>query len=127
MDIEESNQNRIYNLSIPIQHHKNRVRSISCNNNGLVVTGSFDKSCAIFQFNSNGEYTFLKDTHYHDDDIYIVRSDSLDQGFFSGGKDKRIIYMDNEANPLGDYCGHSKIVCSISQNKCNTNVFISGS
>ena len=131
MEIDESNQNVIYNLSIPIQHHKDTLRTVSCNNKGLVVTGSFDKTCAFYQCDSNGDYKFLKDTKYHDDYIYIVRSDVLDHGFFSGGKDKRIIYMDNEGNPLGEYCGenngHSGIVCSISQNKCNPNVFISGS
>ena len=131
MEIEDQYQNVIYNLSIPIQHHKDTLRTVACNNNGLVVTGSFDKTCAFYQCDSNGKYTFLKDTHYHDDYIYIVRSDVLDHGFFSGGKDKRIIYMDNEGNPLGEYCGenngHSGTVCSISQNKCNPNVFISGS
>ena len=131
MEIDDPNQNIIYNLSIPIQHHKDTLRTVSCNNNGLVVTGSFDKTCAFYQCDSNGNYTFLKDTHYHDDYIYIVRTDVLDHGFFSGGKDKRIIYMDNEGNPLGEYCGenngHTGIVCSISQNKCNPNVFISGS
>ena len=131
MEIEEPNQNIIYNLSIPIQHHKDALRSVTCNNNGLVVTGSFDKTCAFYQSDSKGEYTFLKDTHYHDSFIYTVRTDVLDHGFFSGGKDKRIVYMDNEGNPLGEYFGenngHTAAVCSISQNKCNPNVFISGS
>ena len=49
----------------------------------------------------------------------------MDHVFSSGGKDKYIM------NPLGEYCGenngHSGTVCSISQNKCNPNVFISGS
>ena len=131
MEIEDQYQNVIYNLSIPIQHHKDTLRTVACNNNGLVVTGSFDKTFAFYQCDSKDKYAFLKDTHYHDDYIYIVRSDVLDHGFFSGGKDKRIIYMDNEGNPLGEYCGenngHSGTVCSISQNKCNPNVFISGS
>ncbi len=130
MDID-SNQNIVYNLSMSIQHHKDTLRTLSCNNKGLLVTGSFDKSCAFYQCDSSGTYTFLKDTTYHDDYIYTVKSDVLDRGFFSGGKDKRIIYMDNEGNPLGEYYGenngHSGTVCSISQNKCNPNVFISGS
>ena len=127
MDIETS-QNIIYNLSMPIQHHKDTLRTVTCNNNGLVVTGSFDKSCAFYQCDISGNYTFLKDTHYHDDYIYTVKSDVLDRGFFSGGKDKRIIYMDNEGNPLGEYVdGHTGTVCSLSQNKCNPNIFISGS
>ena len=39
--------------------------------------------------------------------------------------------MDNEGNSLGEYFGenygNTGIVCTISQNKCNPNVFISGS
>ena len=121
----------VYNLSMPIQHHKDTLRTVACNNNGLVVTGSFDKTCAFYQCDSTGKYTFLKDTNYHDDYIYTVKSDVLDHGFFSGGKDKRIIYMDNEGNPLGEFIsdtnGHTGTICSISQNKCNSNIFISGS
>ena len=121
----------VYNLSMPIQHHKDTLRTVACNNNGLVVTGSFDKTCAFYQCDSTGKYTFLKDTNYHDDYIYTVKSDVLDHGFFSGGKDKRIIYMDNEGNPLGEFFsdtnGHTGTICSISQNKCNSNIFISGS
>ena len=129
MDID--NQSIIYNLSMPIQHHKDTLRTVACNNNGLVVTGSFDKTCAFYQCDSTGKYTFLKDTNYHDDYIYTVKSDVLDHGFFSGGKDKRIIYMDNEGNPLGEFFsdtnGHTGTICSINQNKCNSNIFISGS
>ena len=129
MDID--NQSIIYNLIMPIQHHKDTLRTVACNNNGLVVTGSFDKTCAFYQCDSTGKYTFLKDTNYHDDYIYTVKSDVLDHGFFSGGKDKRIIYMDNEGNPLGEFIsdtnGHTGTICSISQNKCNSNIFISGS
>ena len=47
MKIEDPYQNVIYNLSIPIQHHKDTLRTVACNNNGLVVTGSFDKTCAF--------------------------------------------------------------------------------
>ena len=131
MEIDDLNQNIIYNLCMPIQHHKDTLRIVACNNNGLVVTGSFDRTCAFYQCDSKGNYNFLKDTHYHDDFIYIVRPDVLNHGFFSGGKDKRIIYMDNEGNPLGEYYGenngHTGTVCSISQSKCNPNIFISGS
>ena len=131
MEIDDLNQNIIYNLCMPIQHHKDTLRTVACNNNGLVVTGSFDRTCAFYQCDSKGNYNFLKDTHYHDDFIYIVRPDVLNHGFFSGGKDKRIIYMDNEGNPLGEYYGenngHTGTVCSISQSKCNPNIFISGS
>ena len=77
---------------MPIQHHKDTLRTVTCNSQGLVLTGSFDKTCAFYQCNQKGEYNFIKDTFYHDDFIYTVKSDVLDRGFFSGGKDKRIIY-----------------------------------
>ena len=89
MDIEVQNQNIIYNLVMPIQHHKDTLRTVACNSKGLVVTGSFDKTCAFYQCDEKGSYSFLKDTFYHDDYIYVVKSDALDQGFFSGSKDKR--------------------------------------
>ena len=116
MEIDDLNQNIIYNLCMPIQHHKDTLRTVACNNNGLVVTGSFDRTCAFYQCDSKGNYNYLKDTHYHDDFIYIGRPDVLNHGFFSGGNDKRIIYMDNEGNPLGEYYGdnngHPRTVCN---------------
>ena len=133
MDIEQENQNQniIYNLCMPIQHHKDTLRTVTCNSKGLVLTGSFDKTCAFYQCDEKGNYSFIKDTFYHDDYIYVVKSDILDRGFFSGSKDKRIVYMDNEGNPLGEYLsdnnGHTATINSISQNKCDTNKFISGS
>ena len=131
MDIEQQNQNIIYNLCMPIQHHKDTLRTVTCNSLGLVLTGSFDKTCAFYQCNEKGDYKFIKDTFYHDDYIYTVKADVLDRGFFSGSKDKRIVYMDNEGNPLGEYLsennGHTGTVSSLSQNKCDPNIFISGS
>ena len=129
--MEQSKNNIIYNLCMPIQHHKDTLRTVACNSNGLVVTGSFDKTCAFYQCDEKGSYSFIKDTFYHDDYIYTVKADVLDRGFFSGSKDKRIVYMDNEGNPLGEYLsesnGHSATINSISQNKCDPNKIISGS
>ena len=130
--MDEQTSSTIYNLSIPIQHHKDTLRTVTCNENGLVLSGSFDKTCSFFQYeDSNGSYNFVKDTFFHDDFVYTVKADVLNRGFLTGGKDKRIIYMDNEGNPLGEYYGetegHSKTVCSLSQTKTNPNFFISGS
>ena len=117
----------IYNLSSSLNHHQNIVRTVACNSQGLVCTGSFDKKCSFFQSESNGVYTFIKDTNYHDDYIYVVKSDVKDRGFLSGSKDKRIVYMDNLGNPLGEYIGDEGVVCSLSQNISDPNLFISGS
>ena len=129
--MDEQLNSVIYNLSIPIQHHKDTLRTVTCNENGLVLTGSFDKTCAFYQCDGSNNYKFVKDTFYHDDFIYTVKADVLNRGFFSGGKDKRIVYMDNEGNPMAEFYGetegHSKTVCSLSQNKTDPNLFISGS
>ena len=121
----------IYNLSQSIAHHKDTLRTIACNNKGLLVTGSFDKNCSFFQSNEDGNYEFLKDTNYHEDYIYTVIPDCLDRGFLSGSKDKRIIYMDNTGNPLGEFGadgdGHTATVNSLSSHKSCDNLFISGS
>ena len=60
--------------------------------------------------------------------MFVARSNitSVDEsGFFSGSKDRKIILMDNSANPVMEYLGHEGVVCSISQN--NPDFFISGS
>lgn len=117
----------IYNLSETIIHHSKAVRTISCNKLGLVVTGGMDKICSYFKTNEENKYVHLKDTNYHDDYIYVVRADAQDKGFFTGSKDKRIIYMDNEGNPLGEFIGHEGPICSISQHYSSPNIFASGS
>ena len=116
-----------YILSSSHQHHKDTLRTVACNSYGLILTGSFDKTCSFFQSTSDGKYEFIKDTKYHDDYIYITRPDILSRGFFSGSKDKRIIYMDNEGNPVGEFMGHNGTINSISQSKDDNNLFISGS
>jgi phospholipase A-2-activating protein len=116
--------NDIYNLSQNIEHHKNTLRSISANSNGIVVTGSFDKTCG-FMKRTDGVYNFYKDTKYHEDYIYIVRSNITNTAFFTGAKDSKIILMDNEGNPLAEFIGHSGTVNSISQ--ADQYTFISGS
>lgn len=116
----------IYNLSQSLFHHKNILRTITMNSKGLVVTGSFDKTCAFFgRREETGPYEFLKETKYHDDYVYVVRADIKDRGFFSGSKDAKVIFMDNEGNPLGEYIGHTGTVSDISQAEEET--FISGS
>ena len=122
----EKEHNEIYNLSSSIYHHKNILRTISCNGNGIVVTGSFDKTCSYFTWSEEaGGYIHQKDTDYHDDFVYIVRSEIRNNGFFSGSKDTKVILMDNEGNPVGEYMGHTGTVNDISQADCET--FISGS
>ena len=116
-----------YNLSISFSHHSNILRSVACNQNGLIVTGAFDKMCSFIQTNPDNTYSFIKNTNYHDDYIYTVYPEISNRGFFSGSKDKRIILMDNQGNPLGEFLGHDGTVNSLSQHSSIPNWLISGS
>jgi phospholipase A-2-activating protein len=114
----------IYNLAQSIAHHKNILRTVTCNRNNLAVTGSFDKTCALY-IKESSIYSVVRDFSYHDDYIYIARSLVTDKGFLTGSKDSKIILVDNEGNPLNEFIGHSQTVNSISQYDPDT--FISGS
>lgn len=62
-----------YNISQLIVHHKNILRSITSDNKGLILTGSYDKLCSFFA--KQGKiYAFVRDTQYHSDMIYVVRA-----------------------------------------------------
>jgi phospholipase A-2-activating protein len=113
----------IYNLSHSIEHHKNIVRAVSSNGT-IAVTGSFDKTCAYLR-REGGIYSVYKDTSYHTDYVYVVRPALGGLGFFSGGKDARVILMDNEGNPISEFNGHTLAVNSLSQ--ADGDSFISGS
>lgn len=117
----------IFNLTQSVHHHQNILRTITNNAYNTVVSGSFDKTCAFFTKDKTNLYSFIKDTHYHDDYIYCVRNDVLNRGFFSGSKDAKIIFMDNEGNPLSEFMGHSGTVNAFSQSVESPNIFISGS
>lgn len=118
------NTDVIYNLTQSIHHHKNILRTVSCNMNNIALTGSFDKTCALYE-KLAGLYNVTKDTSYHDDYVYVVRALKSGQGFLTGSKDAKILLMDNEGNPLNEFLGHSQTVNSISQYDNDT--FISGS
>ncbi|MCQ2820469.1 MAG: WD repeat PLAP family protein [archaeon] len=117
-----------YNLSASITHHKGNLRTVCCNGNGLVLTGSFDKTCAFFNYvPEQNTYVFRNSTEYHNDYIYCVRSSVDNRGFFSGSKDKQIIFMDNEGNPMAEFLEHEGTVNCIDQNPSDPNHFASGS
>ena len=58
------NEFDVYNLSQSIYHHKNTLRSITSNSFGLVVTGSYDKTCAYLK-KELGIYNFIKELQKH--------------------------------------------------------------
>jgi phospholipase A-2-activating protein len=116
----------LFKLSYEVYHHTKAIRTLSVNKRGILVTGSIDGTCAIFEKKEpEFHYTLLNSTKLHTDGVYIVRSSIDDNFFFTGGKDAIVNMMDNQGNPLKEFIGHTKIVNSISQAECDT--FISGS
>ena len=114
----------IYNLSQSVSHHKNILRTVSCNKNKLAITGSFDKTSALL-IKEYDIYSVVKCLTYHEDYIYSSSALITDKGFLTGSKDSKIILVDNEGNPLNEFIGHSQTVSSLSQYDSDT--FISGS
>lgn len=125
-NIPKSLQDDIFfNLSYQINHHTKALRSLSVNNNGILVTGSFDGLCSIFEKNAQNQYQLKVNTTHHKDGIYVVRSSVDNHFFFTAGKDLVINMMDCEGNLLKDFVGHQKIINSLSQAESDS--FISGS
>lgn len=124
---EIQNTSEIFKLSYQVNHHTKALRSIAINKKGILVTGSLDGTCAIFEKKEENlfHYTHVKNTQLHRDSVYIVRNSIDDNFFFSGGKDTIINMMDIQGNPLKEFVGHVKIVNSLSQ--AEPDCFISGS
>lgn len=114
-----------YNITQQIEHHKNSLRTIDCNES-LVITGSLDKTCGIF-LKQDGKYSFVHTLDNHSDFVYKVIFLSNSLGMLSCGKDRRIIQYDLELNQTAEYLGHDSAVNSLSYSKYNPDVFISGS
>lgn len=130
MEIENKKKEEIafigFNITQQIEHHKNSLRTIDNNNTGLVITGSLDKTCGIF-IKQDGKYSFVHSLDSHSDFVYKVLFLSNTFGMLSCGKDKRIIQYDLELNQVAEYIGHESPVNSLSYNKSNPDIFISGS
>lgn len=118
-----------YELSDQIFHHEKAVRSItfSSNNNiNTLLSCSLDKSCSFFsKTDLEKNFSFTKKSNLHDEYAFKVHSLLNNKGFLTAGKDKRIIQMDNEGNPIQEFIGHEGPVCSISQ--YSDSIFVSGS
>lgn len=62
-----------------------------------------------------GAYDFFKEVSHHEGFVMNIIPSKSGTGFFSAGKDKRIVHIDIEGNPTLEYTGHEGAVNSLSQ------------
>jgi len=92
----------------------------------MLISGSIDKSSKIFALNSDtGKYDFQNSVTYHTGFVVSVCPMVNGLGFFSGGRDNKIMMMDILGSPVQELLGHEGAVNSLCQ--INENELISGS
>ena len=79
------------------------------------MSGSMDKTNKLYNLNANGKYEFCKEMSYHDGFVISVVPMANGLGFFSGGRDNKIMMIDLEGNPVKEFIGHEGAVNSLSQ------------
>ena len=62
----------------------------------------------MFKLEENGKYDLVRQFDYHTEFIYCVCS--TDKAWYTGSKDKTIMMMDKEGNPIGKLEGHDNAV-----------------
>lgn len=85
-----------------------------------------DKTNKMFSLNNDtGKYDFQKEMTYHEGFVVSVAPMVNGLGFFSGGRDNKIMMIDIEGNPVQELIGHESAVNSLCQ--VNERELISGS
>ena len=92
----------------------------------MLMSGSIDFSNKMYTLNrATGKYDFTKEVLHHEGFVMNIIPNVSGTGFFSAGKDQRIVLIDVEGNPTLEYSGHTGAVNSLSQ--CLPNELTSGS
>lgn len=80
-----------------------------------MMSGSIDYSNKMFSLNQNsGRYEYLQEVKYHEGFVFDVIPMVSGLGFFSAGRDKKIMAISLEGNPVHCYTGHEDGVNSLS-------------
>ena len=80
------------------------------------MSGSIDYSNKMYTMNtSTGKYEYLKEMVHHEGFVMNIIPSVCGTGFFSAGKDHRIVKFDIEGNPCLEFTGHEGAVNSLSQ------------
>ena len=97
--------------------HEGSVRALATHAQGeVLMSGSIDKSNKIFNLNSGtGKYDFVREVKYHDGFVMAIEPMVTGLGFFSAGRDNKVMLIDLEGNPVQELNGHEAAVNSVSQ------------
>jgi len=119
--------NNDYAFSQTLAVHSGAVRSLaSLWPAEMLMSGSIDFSNKMYTLNkATGMYDYQKELMHHEGFVMSIIPNVDGTGFFSAGKDHRIVKIDAEGNPTMEYSGHTGVVNSLSQ--CLPNELVSGS
>ena len=86
----------------------------------MLMSGSIDFSNKMYTFNRQiGKYEFIKEVLHHEGFVMNIIPAMNGTGFYSAGKDQRVVMIDLEGNPVLEYTGHTGAVNSLSQSTPN--------
>lgn len=107
--------------------HTGCVRSLGTHPSGdVLMSGSIDMTNKIYKLDPlSGKYSFTKEVKYHEGFVLNIIPTLSGEGFFSAGRDGKIIQIDIEGNPVKEFVGHTAAVNSLSQ--AFANELVSGS
>ena len=116
-----------YAFSQTLAVHTGAVRSLAVQNSAdMLMSGSIDFSNKIYTMNrQSGKYDFTKEVMHHEGFVMNIIPAMNGTGFYSAGKDQRIVLIDLEGSPVLEFSGHTGAVNSLSQ--ASANELVSGS
>jgi phospholipase A-2-activating protein len=109
MDVE-------YELSQQLTGHENQVRCVAVLNADTIVTGGLDAQVLMWQRpkGSAEKFALFKTLVHHSDWVSDLCPSAESPGsFYSASKDTTAFRIDAEGNPVRQFVGHEKHVCSV--------------
>ena len=80
------------------------------------MSGSIDMTNKMWNLNNAiGKYNFSKEVKYHEGHVLDICPQVGGTGFFSAGRDNKVILIDADGNPAMEFKGHELAVNSVSQ------------
>ena len=106
-----------YAFSQTLAVHTGAVRSLAVQKSAdMLMSGSIDFSNKMYTLNrQTGKYEFTKEVLHHEGFVMNIIPAMNGTGFYSAGKDQRVVLIDLEGSPVLEYSGHTGAVNSLSQ------------
>lgn len=93
--------------------HTGSVRSLATQGD-ILMSGSIDMTNKLYMREASGQYQFTREMAYHEGFVMNLCATVDGTGFFSAGRDNKIILIDLEGNPIMEFKGHEGAVNSVS-------------